>query len=187
MFDKLQAIENRFEEINMKLSDPEVVSDNNLYRSLMKEHSELTDIVDKYKEYKKLKQDMNDAKEMLNEKHDKEMHELIEAEFNEARDNLEIVQHELKILLMPKDPNDDKNVIVEIRGGAGGEEAALFAYVLFRMYSRYAERKFWSTDILDLNETEIGGFKEVVFSIEGKGAFSRLKYESGVHSVQRVP
>ncbi len=187
MFDKLEVTENRFEEINHKLSDPVVINNQEEYRKLMKEHTDLQEIVDKYREYKKFNQNISDAKEMLDDKPDKEMRELIEMELEESKENLEKAKNELRILLMPKDPNDDKNVIVEIRGGAGGDEAALFAGVLYRIYTRYAERTGWKTEILDSNPTEIGGFKEVVFSIEGKGAYSKLKFESGVHRVQRVP
>ena len=187
MFDKLEAIENKFEEINIKIADPAVIADQEQYAKLMKEHSELSEIVEKYREYKKYKKALADAKEMLEEKPDKELREMIVAEIEEAEAGIEKTTRELKILMMPKDPNDDKNVIIEIRGGAGGEEAALFSAVLYRMFTRYAERKNWSYDIIDANETELGGFKEVVFSIEGKGAYSRLKYESGVHRVQRVP
>lgn len=187
MYDKLQAAEDRYEEINHKLSDPAVISNQDEYRKLMKEHSELEEIVAKYREYKKLAGDVAEAKELLGDRLDKDFRDMVEAELNEAGENLEKVKKELRILLLPKDPNDEKSVIVEIRGGAGGEEAALFAGVLFRMYSRYAERKRWKTEILDSNPTELGGFKEVVFSIEAKGAYSRLKFESGVHRVQRVP
>ncbi|NLY18098.1 MAG: peptide chain release factor 1 [Clostridiaceae bacterium] len=187
MFDKLEAIENKYEEINLKLADPAVISVQEQYRSLMKEYSELTEIVEKFREYKKLKKIINDDKDMLNEKPDKELREMILLEIEEAEENLERVIQELKILMMPKDPNDERNVIIEIRGGAGGEEAALFSGVLYRMYTRYAERRNWTYEIIDANETELGGFKEVVFSIDGKGAYSRLKFESGVHRVQRVP
>lgn len=187
MFDKLQAAENRYEEINNKLLDPEVLGDQNEYRKLMKEHSDLEEIVAKYGEYKKINKEIEEAKELLGEKLDREFKQMVEAELKEAERHLEEVKKELKILLLPKDPNDDKNVIVEIRGGAGGDEAALFAADLFRMYSKYAEKQRWSTEILDSNPTEIGGFKEVIFLIKGKGAYSKLKYESGVHRVQRVP
>jgi peptide chain release factor 1 len=153
----------------------------------MKEHSDLEEIVAKYGEYKKLNKEIEEAKELLGEKLDKEFKQMVDAELKEAERRLEEVKTELKILLLPKDPNDDKNVIVEIRGGAGGDEAALFAADLFRMYSKYAEKQRWSTEILDSNPTEIGGFKEVIFLIKGKGAYSKLKYESGVHRVQRVP
>jgi len=187
MFDKLESAENRYEEINQKLADPSIISNNNEYRKLMKEHAELEPIVIKYREYKKINQDINEARELLDQQLDKEFREMVQEEYNEARKKLEKVKEELRILLLPKDPNDDRSVIVEIRGGAGGEEAALFAGDLFRMYSRYAERNQWKCEILSLNETELGGIKEIVFSIEAKGAYSRLKYESGVHRVQRVP
>lgn len=187
MFDRLQMAENRYDEINHKLSDPSVIANQDEYRKLMKEHADMQDIVNKYNEYKKVSKEISDAKEMLNEKLDKDFREMVEMELNEAELKLEQIKKELKILLLPKDPNDEKNVIVEIRGGAGGDEAALFAGVLFRMYTRYAERNGWKTEILDSNPTEIGGFKEVVFMIEGSGAYSRLKFESGVHRVQRIP
>jgi len=187
MFDKLESIEKRFEEINMRLADPSVIADQEQYKKLMKERSEIEDIVEKYREYKKYKKAISDAKEMLEEKPDKELRELIMTELEEAETGLEKTTQELKILMMPKDPNDFRNVIIEIRGGAGGDEAALFSGVLYRMFTRYAERKGWTYEIIDANETELGGFKEVVFSIEGRGAYSRLKYESGVHRVQRVP
>ncbi|HHW47026.1 MAG TPA: peptide chain release factor 1 [Clostridiaceae bacterium] len=187
MFDRLEVAENRYEEISQKLSDPNIISDQNEYRKLTKEYSELEEIVNKYREYKKVLKDISDAKEMLNEKLDRDFREMVEAELEESKAKLENIEKELKILLLPKDPNDEKNVIVEIRGGAGGEEAALFASDLFRMYSMYAEKKHWKMELLDSNPTEIGGFKEVVFLIEGKGAYSRLKFESGVHRVQRVP
>jgi len=187
MFDKLEAIENRYEELNIKLTDPAIIADQDQYPKLMKEHSELGEIVEKYREYKAFKKAIQDAKEMLEEKPDKELREMILSELDEAEKGLERTTRELKILMMPKDPNDERNVIIEIRGGAGGEEAALFSAVLYRMFTRYAERKNWTYDLIDANETELGGFKEVVFSIEGKGAYSRLKYESGVHRVQRVP
>lgn len=187
MFDKLEAAENRYEEINHKLSDPSVLSDQEEYRKLMKEYSELQGIVEKYREYKKVTKGISDAKEMLQDKLDKDFREMVELELAEGEEKLEEIKKELKILLLPRDPNDDRSVIVEIRGGAGGEEAALFAGVLFRMYSRFAERKRWKLEMMDSNPTELGGFKEVVFSIEAKGAYSKLKFESGVHRVQRVP
>lgn len=188
MFDKLQLTENRYDEINQKLMDPSIINDNNLYRDLMKEYKNLTPIVEKYREYKAVKATFDEAKEMLQEGGlDKEMKELCQEEYDEAKEKIEVLAEEVKILLLPKDPNDDKNVIVEIRGGAGGEEAALFANSLFRMYSMYAEKKNWKVDIININQTELGGIKEVSFSIEGEGAFSRLKFESGVHRVQRVP
>ncbi|MGI6084251.1 MAG: peptide chain release factor 1 [Acetivibrionales bacterium] len=187
MFDRLEAIENRFEELNMRLADPTVVSDQEQYLKLMKEHSEFSDIVNTFREYKNFVKALEDAELMLEESPDKDLEEMIEAEIRESKDGIERTERELKILLMPKDPNDDKNVIVEIRAGAGGDEAALFAAVLFRMYTHYAENRGWETGIIDSNPTEIGGFKEIVFEIEGKGAYSRLKFESGVHRVQRVP
>jgi peptide chain release factor 1 len=187
MFDKLQSAEDRYEEINHKLSDPDVINNQEEYKRYMKEYSELEEIVQKYREYKKVTSEVEEARELLNETLDKDFREMVQMEFQEAQDKLEVIKKQLKILLVPKDPNDDKNVIVEIRGGAGGEEAALFAGVLFRALTRYAERRRWKTEIMDSNPTELGGFKEVVFSIEGKGAYSRLKFESGVHRVQRVP
>ncbi|HHY24728.1 MAG TPA: peptide chain release factor 1 [Clostridiaceae bacterium] len=187
MFDNLQSAEFRYEEINHKLSDPSIINNHEEYRKLLIEHSDLEPIIFKYKEYKKVSKDIEEAKELLGEKLDKDFHDMVISELDEAQIKLENIEEELKILLLPKDPNDKRSVIVEIRGGAGGEEAALFAAVLFRMYSRYAERNQWKTEMLDSNPTELGGFKEVVFSIDAKGAFSRLKYESGVHRVQRVP
>jgi len=187
MFDKLEAADNRYEEINLKLSDPQVIANQEEYRRLMKEFSELGEIVDKYREYKKVKSDIAESRDLLDSTLEKDFRELVQAEYDEAREKLETIEGELKLLLAPKDPNDNRSVIMEIRGGAGGEEAALFAADLFRMYSMYAERRRWKTEILDLNDTEIGGIKEVVFAIEAQGAYSRLKYESGVHRVQRVP
>jgi peptide chain release factor 1 len=187
MFDKLQAAEDRYQEISHKLSDPDVINNQDEYKKLMKEYSDLEEIVLKYKEYRKVTGEIDEARELLDETLDKDFREMVQSEFEEAQEKLEVIKKQLKLLLVPKDPNDDKNVIVEIRGGAGGEEAALFAGVLFRALTRYAERKRWKTEILDSNPTELGGFKEVVFSIEGKGAYSRLKFESGVHRVQRVP
>ena len=188
MFEKLKLTEQKYEEISRKLTDMEVISDNKLYTSLMKEYKNLTPIVDKYREYVRCKKTMEDAKELLDEAGgDREMKDLAQQEFDESREALETLGEELKILLLPKDPNDDKNVIIEIRGGAGGEEASLFAGSLFRMYTMYAEARRWKTEILNANETELGGFKEVSFSIEGEGAYSRFKYESGVHRVQRGP
>lgn len=187
MFDKLETLENKYEEINIKLTEPAVIADQDLYPRLMKEYSDLGEIVEKFREYKRFKTAIQDAKDMLEDKPDKELREMILAEVDEAGEGLEKTTQELKILMMPKDPNDERNVIIEIRGGAGGDEAALFSGVLYRMFTRYAERKNWAYDIIDANETELGGFKEVVFSIEGRGAYSRLKFESGVHRVQRVP
>ena len=188
MFEKLKLTEQKYEEISQKLTDIEVISDNKLYTSLMKEYKNLTPIVDKYREYVRCKKTMEDAKELLDESGgDREMKELAQLEFDESRETLETLGEELKILLLPKDPNDDKNVIIEIRGGGGCEEASIFAVSLFRMYTMFAEARRWKTEILNANETELGGFKEVSFSIEGDGAYSRFKYESGVHRVQRVP
>lgn len=184
MFQKLEAVEKRYEELNKLISDPEVISRQNEWKNLMKEHSDLVDIVEKYREYKKVKEAMDEAKEMLS---DRDLKELAEMQIEECKDKLPKLEEELKILLIPKDKDDDRNIICEIRGGAGGEEAALFAGTLFRMYSMYAERKHWKLEVLNENETELGGFKEISFMITGKGAYSRFKFESGVHRVQRVP
>ena len=188
MFDKLETVVNRYEQIGEELTHPEVVSNNEMFRKLMKEHSELTPLVEKYREYTAAKNTEKEALEILSESGlDKELKELAEEELHEAKENIAKFSEELKILLLPKDPNDEKSVIVEIRGGAGGEEAALFAASLYRMYSMYAESMRWSTEIVNANETELGGYKEISFMIEGTGAYSRFKYESGVHRVQRVP
>jgi len=187
MFEKLQAIENRFEELNMRLTDPGIINNQEQYMKLMKEHAELSEIVEKFREYKSYVKSLEDSRSMLRENPDKELEEMIEAEIAEAEEGIERTEKELKILLMPKDPNDDKDVIIEIRAGAGGDEAALFAAVLYRMYTHYAESKGWTVSVIDANPTEIGGFKEIIFEIEGRGAYSRLKFESGVHRVQRVP
>lgn len=188
MFDKLSLTENRYEEINKKLMDPAVINDNLLYRDLMKEYKNLTPIVEKYREYQECKKAFEEAKSMLDEGGlDKDFKEVVQEEYDINKEKLVTFGEELKILLLPKDPNDDKSVIMEIRGGAGGEEAALFAHSLYRMYSMYAERQNWKVEILNLNETELGGVKEISFSIEGEGAYSKLKFESGVHRVQRVP
>ena len=187
MFDKLEALEEKFTTLSSKISDPEVIADIDSWRKLCKEHSDLEPIILKYNEYKAAKNTIADDKEMLESSDDKELIELARAELDEAEENLKRISEELKILLLPKDPNDEKNVIVEIRGGTGGDEAALFAADLMRMYSMYAESKRWKIDILNSNATDIGGYKEVCFSIEGAGAYSRLKFESGVHRVQRVP
>lgn len=184
MFQKLEAVEKRYEELNKLISDPDVISRQNEWKNLMKEHSDLVDIVEKYREYKKVKEAMDEAKEMLS---DRDLKELAEMQIEECKDKLPVLEEELKILLIPKDKDDDRNIICEIRGGAGGEEAALFAGTLFRMYSMYAERKHWKLEVLNENETELGGFKEISFMITGKGAYSRFKFESGVHRVQRVP
>ena len=188
MLDKLEKVEERFENVNEMLCDPDVVGDMEKYKKLMREMKTLTPVVEKFREYKKTKATLDEAKLILEDSsQDKDFREMVEEECNEAKENIVVIEEELKILLLPKDPNDDKNVIVEIRGGAGGEEASLFAGVLYRMYSMYAETKGWKTEIMSANETELGGFKEVSFMIEGEGAFSRFKFESGVHRVQRVP
>ena len=188
MFDKLQGIEDKLEKINSSLCDPEAVSNQEEYKKLMREAKTLTPIVEKFREYKKANSDLTEAKEMLGDSSlDKEFRDMASEEAAKAQKKTEELKEELKVLLLPKDPNDYKNVIVEIRGGAGGEEAALFAGSLFRMYSMYAERKGWKTEIMNENPTELGGYKEISFMIEGEGAYSRLKFESGVHRVQRVP
>ncbi len=188
MFEKLELMEQKYEEISEKLSDPNVVSDNKLYTQLMRDFKNMTPIIEKYREYKKASESFNEAKALLDGGGlDKDFKEMVQAEFEESKESIETITDELKILLLPKDPNDDKNVIIEIRGGAGGEEASLFANSLYRMYTMYAEARGWKQEILNANPTELGGFKEISFSIEGDGAYSRLKYESGVHRVQRVP
>ena len=184
MFQRLEDVEKRYEELTVKISDPAEIAQTSNWQKLMKEHSELTPIVEKYREYKKLKRTIEENEELLK---DPELKELAQAEMDEARENLPKVEEDLRILLIPKDPNDDKNTICEIRAGAGGDEAALFAGTLFRMYSMYAEKKHWKIDILNENETELGGYKEITFMITGKGVYSRLKFESGAHRVQRVP
>ncbi len=184
MFQKLEDVEKKYDELTEKISNPEIIADQNGWREYMKEHSELEPIVEKYREYKKMQKSMEDAKEMLE---DPELKELAETEIQDIKEKLPKLEEEIKVLLIPKDKDDDKSVICEIRGGAGGEEAALFAGTLFRMYSMYAERKHWKLEILNENATELGGYKEISFMITGKGAYSRLKFESGVHRVQRVP
>ena len=184
MFEKLEAVEKRYEELTKLISDPEIISNQAEWQKLMKEHASIEDIVLKFREYKKAKQSMEEAEELL---HDPEMKELAEIEYYESKEKLPKLEEELKILLIPKDPDDDKNIICEIRAGAGGEEAALFAGTLFRMYTMYAEKKHWKLEVLNENETGLGGYKEISFMITGKGAYSRLKFESGVHRVQRVP
>jgi peptide chain release factor 1 len=187
MFDKLDDLLVRYQEIEQELLDPNVANDQNNYRKLMKEQAELAPIVGKYTEYKDTQSAIDESLAMLEEESDEEIRELAKEELNSCKQRMETIEGELKILLLPKDPNDDKNVIIEIRGGAGGDEAALFAAELYRMYARYAERNRWKVEIMNLNENGIGGFKEVIFMISGKGAYSKLKYESGVHRVQRVP
>ena len=187
MFDKLEDLLIRYEEIMGELQEPDVVNDQSRFRKLMKEQNDLTPIVEAYKEYKNCKQNIEDSLSLLEEESDEEMKELAKEELSESKKRVEELEQELKILLLPKDPNDDKNVIVEIRAGAGGDEAALFAAEIYRMYVKYAESRRWKTEMMSLNENGIGGFKEVTFMITGAGAYSRLKYESGVHRVQRVP
>jgi len=187
MFDRLNELETKFTELSDQISDPDVIADNQRWRILMKEHSDLTPVMEAYREYRRLSEAVEEAKELLNESSDEDLRQLAKDELKEGQVALDAIAEELKVLLLPKDPNDDKNVIVEIRGGAGGDEATLFANTLYRMYGHYAERRRWKTEIMSANENEIGGFKEVVFMIQGRGAYSRLKYESGVHRVQRVP
>ncbi len=187
MFDKLEDLLQRYEELQNELSDPNVVNDQARFRKLMKEQNDLADIVAEYKRYKQTKQDIEDSLAMLDEESDEDMREMAKEELAEAKDRLEECEQNLKILLIPKDPNDDKNVIVEIRAGAGGDEAALFAAELYRMYAKYSETFRWKIDLMNVNENGIGGFKEAVFMVNGQGAYSKLKYESGVHRVQRVP
>lgn len=187
MFDKLEDLLIRLEEILSELQEPDVANDQNRFRKLMKEQNELTPIVEAYKEYKACKQAIEDSLQMLDEETDEEMRELAKEELNDAKARVEELEHELKILLLPKDPNDDKNVIVEIRAGAGGDEAALFAAEIYRMYIHYAESKRWKVELVECEEIGIGGMKNVTFMINGSGAYSVMKYESGVHRVQRVP
>ena len=184
MFEKLEAVEKRYEELTKLIADPEVISNQSEWQKLMKEHASIEDIVIKFREYKKVKQNMEEAEELMQ---DPEMKELAETEYYSAKEELPKIEEELKILLIPKDPDDDKNIICEIRAGAGGEEAALFAGTLFRMYTMYAEKKHWKLEVLNENDTGLGGYKEISFMITGKGVYSRLKFESGVHRVQREP
>ena len=187
MFDKLEDLLIRFEEIMGELHEPTVTNNQERFRKLMKEQSDLTPIVDAYTEYKKCKQDIEDSLSMLEEEKDDEMREMIKETLNDSKKRVEELEQELKILLLPKDPNDDKNVIVEIRAGAGGDEAALFAAEIYRMYVHYAEKQRWKVELINVDEIGIGGMKEVQFTISGQGAYSKMKYESGVHRVQRVP
>lgn len=184
MFEKLEAVEKRYEELTKLIADPEVIANQAEWQKLMKEHASIEEIVLKFREYKKVKQGMEEAEELMQ---DPEMKELAESEYYEAKENLPKIEEELKILLIPKDPDDEKNIMCEIRAGAGGEEAALFAGTLFRMYTMYAEKRHWKLEVLNENETGLGGYKEISFMITGKGVYSRLKFESGVHRVQRVP
>lgn len=187
MLEKLDNIEKKYNDLTKMISDPDIIANQAEWQKLVKEHAELEDIVMKYREYKKVLKSIAEAKEMLKEKLEPDFKELVETELEEQEAEKEKIEDKLRRMLIPKDPNDEKNVIMEIRAGAGGEEAALFAGDLFRMYTRYAERQGWKTEVMSANETDIGGFKEIIFMIEGKGAYSRLKYESGVHRVQRVP
>lgn len=187
MLDKLDSIEERYEQLSVKISDPEVISQQDMWRKLVKEHSDLEPIVTKYREYKEVVRQKDDVLAMIKETGDVELKELAQQELDELKEREDKLEEELKRLLLPKDPNDERNVIMEIRAGAGGEEAALFAANLFRMYSLYAESREWKIEVMDSNYTDLGGIKEIVFAVEGKGAYSRLKYESGVHRVQRVP
>ncbi|MFR1722185.1 peptide chain release factor 1 [Emergencia timonensis] len=187
MFDKLDFIVEKYKELSLKVSDPEVINDQPLWQKHIKEMGEMEPIVKEYEEYKKAKEELKDAKYIVENETDEEMRDLAKMEVNELEDRIEELEGELKILLLPKDPNDEKNVILEVRAGTGGEEAALFGQDLLRMYMRYAERHRWKTELMDINDTGIGGIKEAVVLIKGKGAYSRLKYESGVHRVQRVP
>ena len=187
MFDRLDDILIHYEELMLELNNPSVAEDQNRFRKLMKEQADLAPLVDTYKEYKQAKQDEQDSLALLEEEKDEEMRELAKEELSDAKKRIEELENQLKILLLPKDPNDDKNIIMEIRAGAGGDEAALFAAELYRMYVNYAESQRWKVELVSVNENGIGGFKEVVAMITGKGAYSKLKYESGVHRVQRVP
>jgi peptide chain release factor 1 len=187
MFQKLDFIENKYEELSIKISDPNVIANQSEWRKLCIEQSELETVVMKFRIYKKATHDLESDKEMLKDDLEQELKEMAQDEIKELTVSIEQMEKEINLLLLPKDPNDDKNVFIEIRGGAGGEEAALFAANLYRMYTRYAERRGWKVEVMSSNETDIGGFKEVVFMVKGVGAFSRLKYESGVHRVQRVP
>ncbi|MFA7662221.1 MAG: peptide chain release factor 1 [Anaerovoracaceae bacterium] len=186
MFDKLEFTLEKYDELSAKVSDPEIISDQPTWQKLMKEMGEMDSLVQRYREYKKVKEELAEAKAML-EENDEELRDMAKMEITQLDGRLEELNEELRVLLLPKDPNDDKNVILEIRAGTGGEEAALFGSDLLRMYMRYAERKGWKTELMDVNDTGLGGIKEAVMLIKGKGAYSRLKYESGAHRVQRVP
>ena len=187
MFDRLEDTVNRYEDITAELGNPDVVNDQNRFRKLMKEQSSLAPLIAAYTEYKNCKQTIEDSLQLLDEESDEELKELAKEELNEAKKRVEELENEIKILLLPKDPNDDKDIIVEIRAGAGGDEAALFAAELFRMYTHYVESKGWKVEVVNADETGIGGMKEIEFMVKGQGAYSVLKYESGVHRVQRVP
>ncbi|MGO0063704.1 peptide chain release factor 1 [Brevibacillus fluminis] len=187
MFDRLSAVEERYEEVNNLLCDPDVISDTKRLRELSIEQRSLEETVTVYREYKSVTEQLDGAKMMLDDKLDDEMREMVKAEIADLTKQKEQLEHKLKILLLPKDPNDDKNVIVEVRGAAGGDEAALFASDLYRMYTRYAERQGFKVEVIEANETELGGYKEIIFSVSGQGAYSKLKFESGAHRVQRIP
>ena len=187
MFDRLQAVEDRYERLNELLSDPEIINDSKKLREYSKEQSDIQETVQTYREYKQAREQFQDAKAMLEEKLDAEMREMVKEEMNDLEAQIEELEERMRVLLIPKDPNDDKNVIFEIRGAAGGDEAALFAGDLYRMYTRYAEAQGWKMELIDASPTGLGGFKEIIFMINGTGAYSRLKYENGAHRVQRVP
>lgn len=187
MLDKLASLEERYDELGRLIGDPDVIADLGRWQQYVKAHAELSDVVTVFRDYKKVVRELQEAKILLNEEPDEDLREMAQAELDELVEKKEVLEQRLRVLLLPRDPNDEKNVIMEIRAGTGGEEAALFAADLFRMYSRYAEREAWKTEILNANYTDIGGFKEIVFLIQGKGAYSRLKFESGVHRVQRIP
>ncbi len=187
MLKKLEVLEDTYRDLSEKIGDPEIINDQKTWQKYVKEHSDLEPIIMKYREYKEVLNNINESKEILQEESDEDLRELAKMELSENEEKVEPIESEIKVLLLPKDPNDDKSVIVEVRGGAGGDEAALFAGNLFRMYTRYAERSGWKMELLSANETGVGGYKEVSFMIKGKGAYSRLKYESGVHRVQRIP
>lgn len=187
VFDRLQSVEDRYERLNELLSDPDIVNDPKKLREYSKEQSDIQETVDAYREYKVVREQLQDAKAMLDEKLDADMREMVKEELHELEDKMEELEDRLKILLIPKDPNDDKNVIMEIRGAAGGDEAALFAGDLYRMYSRFADAQGWKTDVIEVHSTGVGGYKEIIFMINGTGAYSKLKYENGAHRVQRVP
>ena len=187
MFDKLELLVEKFEELEKKIIDPEIMKDMNVWQKLAKEHGDMKPIVEKYREYSKHKKELEENKEMLKESLDDEMKELVKEEISELEDSIEKEEQDLKILLLPKDPNDEKNVFMEVRAGTGGDEAGLFAEDLLRMYRMFADKQKWKTEIMSISEQGVGGIKEVVFLVKGKGAYSKLKYESGVHRVQRVP
>ncbi len=187
VFDRLQSVEDRYERLNELLSDPTIINDSKKLREYSKEQSDIQETVQTYREYKEVREQLKDAKVMLEDKLDADMREMVKEEVNELESQIEELEAKMKLLMIPKDPNDDKNVIFEIRGAAGGEEAALFAGTLYRMYSRYAEAQGWKTELIDANATGLGGYKEISFMINGQGAYSKLKFENGAHRVQRVP